>query len=203
VLDARNEHAPIAREVRADAVGIVCFLPEVHLVANAQRELLDRDAQSADVRIRREPSLEQSENALGGSDIGRDQPLDPRPEHLHDDVAPLIDRTMHLPERCRGYGHGLEALEQLSRAFPVALDNGALDRRERNRRDLVGEGREGGDVLLGKQVRASGEHLGELHEGGTERPDGRDEPLGASSMELVRAHQGRARDDPASAVTKK
>src|SRR5207237_136563 len=81
-----------------------------------------------------------------------------------------------------------ETLEQLGRALSVALDDGALDQRERNRRDLVGERRERGDVLLGKQVRASGEHLSELHEGGAERPDGRDERLGASSVKLIRAH---------------
>ena len=60
--------------------------------------------------------------------------------------------------------------------------NGLFDRRERDRRYLVGQGVECFGVLIGEEIGPAGEQLAHLHEAGPEFHDRREEPTGPPLM---------------------
>ena len=88
------------------------------------------------------------------------------PPDLDDHLAPVLQqRRVDLRDRGRGERLGVDARERL---LSDGVADRALDPRERDRRNLVGELGELVDVDVGKQVGARRQQLPELHEGGAE-----------------------------------
>ncbi|MBK7908607.1 MAG: hypothetical protein IPJ78_18925 [Gemmatimonadetes bacterium] len=109
-------------------------------------------------------------------------------------------RAMHLAERGRGDGHGVDRREHLLRLHVVRRGDLRADGVPRDRRHLVGELAERREVGLGDEVRARGEDLRELHEGRPEVRDARHQRFRPRPVERRRAMQRTAPPEPAAPV---
>ncbi|CAA9316599.1 MAG: hypothetical protein AVDCRST_MAG11-1804, partial [uncultured Gemmatimonadaceae bacterium] len=197
-LDARHHEPRVAGEVRADLLRVRRLGLVVHLVGDALGELVDHRADAAHVHAERpgDARLHDAEDAARRDEVLPHELLHARAQHLHRDVAPPVARAVHLAQRRRRDRLGVEPLEQRGRGLAVALADHPLHRRQRHRGHAVGEGAERGEVGLGDDVGARGEHLRELHEGGTEPRDHAHEALGAARVERRRARRRPAGDEP-------
>src|SRR5690606_6183058 len=146
------------------------------------------------------------EDAERDLEVHRDQLLDARAQHLDRHFgAGLVEvrtqpRAVDLAQARGGDGHTVELREHRVHGLAQLRGDHRLDLFRGMRRDAVLEPADRREIGLGQDVRARAEHLRELDERRAERRDGRDQPLGAALVALVRQLPAPAEQDPAPAV---
>ena len=121
------------------------------------------------------PREEVQQVQVGADDLGDAPPL-----HLEDDLGAIGEgSSVNLRDRRRRQGQVLEGSEAFTPLVTQGRGELGLDVREGQGRDIVLQLLEGGNVVFGENIRPGGEHLPELHEGGTQLLDGRQQGLGS------------------------
>ena len=201
-FNPRNHQSRFVRKAFAHARALRTFAHEVHLLPHVKRELVEHDAKAVHMMVRK-TAVDPFDNPTGNAYVARNDLLDMRSQHLHHDLAPLIARTVHLPERTCRKRHGIERVEyRIGIDAPRALNRGA-DCGPRHRRHLVGERAECAEVRLGDKVGAGSKDLREFDEGRAERRDRIDERSRATFMECRVAYGRRAPTNPSPMITSK
>ena len=210
VHDLRNDQVAVPREVRADLHRVLGFEAEVHLLRDAQLELVEHHAHAQHVRML-PVTLHPREDPPRRNQVRLHGRLDAGPQHFHRDDLSLVARAMHLAERSGGHRHALERLEHFVhprgahplRVRPVAviaLGHDPRDRVETERRDLVDELPEFREIRFRNEVGPRGEHLRHLHERGPKADDRLHESACAARVDLRRARHRPAPPNPPPAV---
>ena len=151
---------------------------EVELLGDRLGEQLD-EGRRVGQRRDRDPTDRERREPRHDPEVLVDELPDRRALHLHDDVlARAQRRAVHLRDRRRGEGLGVEPREHLLRAAAEVLLHHPADHRERLRRHLVAAPLELRDELLGEDPLAGADDLPELDVGGSEALGGEAQPAG-------------------------
>jgi hypothetical protein len=151
---------------------------------DSQCELIHDDAESTQVGVGPVPRDDVEETA-DSTDVQCDESFDVRTQDLHDDVAALITRTIHLAERAGGEGLPIEGVEHFLGSAAVCGYDLLLDLVEWNNGDAVNQRAQRGEVGFGNDVRTRCEDLGKLNKRRAEVCQRADESGGATCMKGV------------------
>ena len=132
-----------------------------------------------------EQDVEPEEDAEGDVQIERDQLLHPGAQHLYDHLAAVETRAVHLPQTGGGHRRAVELLERGVHRDAELLLNHADDVLREVGRHLILQPPYREEIRLGEDVRAGGEQLRELDEGGAERGHRGSQPVRAALVVLA------------------
>ena len=197
--DLRHHHLRLGGEVPLQRGRVAGLLAEVQLVGDPLGELAHDRGDRADLMAGKE-QVQEEEDPERDVEVAADHLLDAGPQHLHHDLAPPVRRAMDLAQRRGGERLGIEPVEDAAGLVAQLAADHRLRHARRQRRHLVGQGADGGEIGLGQDVGPRGEDLRQLDEGGAEIGDGAGEPRGPPAVALVVPPRRAAEQDEAPAV---